>query len=346
MDNDSRRVVIVLGAGRSGTSLLMQILVDMGMQVSRNLIPANVSNPEGFFEDVDFKDIQAGLNSCLNVPLSLPLPENWLDTECANKAKSSLNPLLRSLLDEHAGILGIKDPRISTFLPLWLLLFNPLRVVPNYILAVRDPRSVITSFIRQYNNPGHIAELVWLLRTLEAIENTAADCFVAHYEDWFDQPLPFAQSLLQYTGLDAHFQGDLQTVLAQKIKPNLNRASRDDYEIQNPYVKKLYAALQQCRGADFDRDRLMAVVKECRQAMEGFKGWYQLAHQANKKLADTQGRLEKANAEAAKVKTLEGRIRELEAEKVNNAQWIQQVQKLERQFEQFMAIKLDAKWLN
>jgi hypothetical protein len=318
----------------------------MGMQVSRNLIPANVSNPEGFFEDVDFKDIQAGLYFCLNVPLSLPLPENWLDTECARKAKSSLNPLLRSLLDEHAGILGIKDPRISTFLPLWLLLFNPLRVVPNYILAVRDPRSVITSFIRQYNNPGHIAELVWLLRTLEAIENTAADCFVAHYEDWFDQPLPFAQSLLQYTGLDAHFQGDLQTVLAQKIKPNLNRASRDDYEIQNPYVKKLYAALQQCRGADFDRDRLMAVVKECRQAMEGFKGWYQLAHQANKKLADTQGRLEKANAEAAKVKTLEGRIRELEAEKVNNAQWIQQVQKLERQFEQFMAIKLDAKWLN
>jgi hypothetical protein len=205
---------------------------------------------------------------------------------------------------------------------------------------------VITSFIRQYNNTGHIAELVWLLRTLEAIENTAADCFVAHYEDWFDQPLPFAQSLLQYTGLDAHFQGDLQTVLAQKIKPYLNRASRDDYEIQNPYVKKLYAALQQCRGADFDRDRLMAVVKECRQAMEGFKGWYQLAHQANKKLADTQGRLEKANAEAAKVKTLEGRIRELEAEKVNNAQWIQQVQKLERQFEQFMAIKLDAKWLN
>jgi hypothetical protein len=77
MDNDSRRVVIVLGAGRSGTSLLMQILVGMGMQVSRNLIPANVSNPEGFFEDADFKDIQAELYSCLNVTVSLPLPENW-----------------------------------------------------------------------------------------------------------------------------------------------------------------------------------------------------------------------------------------------------------------------------
>jgi hypothetical protein len=346
MDNDSRRVVIVLGAGRSGTSLLMQILVGMGIQVSRNLIPANVSNPEGFFEDVDFKDIQAALYSCLNVPVSLPLPENWLDTDCARKAKSSLNQVLRSLLDEHAGILGIKDPRISTFLPLWLLLFNPLRVVPSYILAVREPRSVINSFIRQYNNPGHIAELVWLLRTLEAIENTAADCFVVHYEDWFDQPLPLAQGVLHYTGLDAHFQGDLKAVLAQKVKPNLNRASRDDYEIQNPYVEKLYSALQQCRGADFDRDRLMAVVKECRQAMEGFKGWHQLAHQTNKKLVDIQSRLEKLNAEAAKVKSLETRIRELEAEKSHNEQWVLQVQKLERQFEQLMAVKLDAKWPN
>jgi hypothetical protein len=336
-------MVIVLGAGRSGTSLLMQILVGLDMQVSDNLISANISNPEGFFEDLDVQDIQADLYTCLNVSLSMPLPENWLETECARKAKLSLEPVLQRLLNDKDGILGIKDPRTASFLPLWTRLFNSIRVVPIFILAVREPRSVIASFIRQYNNPGHTAELVWLLRTLEAIENTAADCFIAHYEDWLDEPLPLAQSLLHYTGLDKTFKGDLSGVLAQKVKSNLNRASKDDYEIQNPYVKKLYSALQHCRGADFDRDRLMAVVKECRHAMEGFKGWYQLAHQANKKLTDTQGRLEKANAEAAKVKTLEGRIRELEEEKVRNAQWVLQVQKLERQFEQLMAVKLDAK---
>jgi len=343
MNNDTRRMVIVIGAGRSGTSMLMQILVGMGMQVSGNLIPANISNPEGFFEDMDIKEIQADLYACLHVPsVVLPLPEGWLSSDCVKKAKSNLSDVVQRLLDEHPGILGIKDPRISTFLPLWTRVFNPMRIVPSFIVAVREPQSVISSFIRQYNDPGHVAELVWLLRTLEAIENTAADCFVAHYEDWFDQPLPLAQGLLHYTGLDAHFQGDLKAVLAQKVKPNLNRASQDDYEVQNPYVHKLYAALQQCRGADFDRERLMAVVKECRQAMEGFKGWHQLAHQANRKLADHQNRLEKLTAEAAKVKTLEARIRELEAEKSHNEQWVQQVQKLERQFDQMMAIKLDA----
>ena len=341
MNNDTRRMVIVIGAGRSGTSMLMQILVGMGMQVSANLIPANISNPEGFFEDMDIKEIQADLYACLHVPsVVLPLPESWLSSDCVKKAKFNLSDVVQRLLDEHSGILGIKDPRISTFLPLWTRVFNPMRIVPSFIVAVREPQSVISSFIRQYNDPGHVAELVWLLRTLEAIENSAADCFVAHYEDWFDQPLPLAQGLLHYTGLDAHFQGDLPTMLAQKVKPNLNRASKDDYEIQNPDVKKLYSALQQCRGADFDRERLMAVVKECRQAMEGYKGWHQLAHQANKRLADTQNRLEKLTAEAAKVKTLEARIRELEAEKSHNEQWVQQVQKLERQFEQLIAVKL------
>ena len=335
MQSDSRRVVVVLGAGRSGTSLMMQILVAMGMQVSGNLIPANASNPEGFFEDVDLKDIQAALNSCINAPAFIPLPENWLDTECAKKAKAGLGPVLQRLLDEHSGVLGIKDPRIATFLPLWTRLFNPMRVVPKYILAVREPRSVIGSFMRQYNNPCHIAELVWLLRNLEAIDNTAADCFIAHYEDWFTEPILHAQGLLHYTGLDKTFKGDLSEVIALKVKSNLNRASKDDYEIQNPYVKKLYSALKQCRGADFDHERLMAVVKECRHAMEGFKGWYQLAHETKKKLANTQARLESVSAEVAKVNALEARIKEFEKGKQRTKELGQQVNKLLWQLESF-----------
>jgi len=339
MQVDSRHVVFVLGAGRSGTSLLMQILVRMGLQVSTNLIPANVSNPEGFYEDVDIKDIQAALYSCLNVPVSMPLPEDWLKTSCANHAKTQLDQALQQLLQAHSGILGIKDPRISTFLPLWVRLFNPLRIVPRYILAVREPGSVVASFINQYNNPGHLAELIWLLRTIEALENSAADCFVAHYEDWFaDHPQPLAQALLHYTGLDLDFKGNLSEMLASTVKPNLNRASHDRYEIQNPHVNKLYAALKDCHGADFDRDRLMTVVKECRQAMDGFKGWYQLAHQANKKLADTQVRLEKANTEAAKVKTLEARVQSLEKEKLRGDLLAAQLDKLQRQLDQLMTL--------
>lgn len=338
MQSDPRRVVVVLGAGRSGTSLLMQLLVRMGLQVSKNLIPANASNPEGFYEDADFKDIQTELYTCLHVPAFVPLADNWLDTECARAAKTRLRQVLSQLLEEHHGILGIKDPRIATFLRLWSRLFNPLRVVPTYVVSVREPRSVISSFIRQYGNAGHTAELIWLLRTVEALENTAADCFIAHFEDWFVDPEPTAQALLRYTGLGQNFNGDISEVLANVVKPNLNRASRDNYVIQNLCVLELYGALKECHGAEFDRDRLMAVVKECRQAMEGFKSWYLLAHQVNTKLADTQARLEKTTAEAAKVKVLEARIRELEKKELQNGQLAAQLQKLQRQLDQFIAV--------
>ncbi len=337
----SKRIVVVLGSGRSGTSLVMQALQAFGMRVSDHLTEASVANPLGPLEDKEIFDFQSSLIQELGGNVTAPMPEGWLQEKLVFRAITQLEALIQDRLDKVDGLFGFKDPKTSMLIPIWVRVFNRMKLIPAYVLTVRDPGATVASFMMQYNQPAHMAELVWLVRTIEAIDNTAADCFVAHYEDWFDQPLPLAQGLLHYTGLDAHFQGDLQAVLAQKVKPNLNRASKDDYVIQNPDVKKLYAALQQCRGADFDRERLMAVVKECRQAMEGFKGWYELAHQANKKLADTQVRLEKANAEAAKVKTLEARIQALEAEKAQNKQWAGQVHKLERQLEQLLAIKFN-----
>jgi hypothetical protein len=338
----SKRIVVVLGSGRSGTSLVMQTLHALGMQVSENLTEASVANPLGPLEDKEIFDFQSSLIQELGGHVAAPMPDDWLRDKLVFRAMTQLEALIENRLEKVDGLFGFKDPKTSMLIPLWVRVFNRMKLIPAYVLTVRDPGATVASFLMQYNSPAYMAELVWLVRTVEAIDNTAADCFVAHYEDWFDEPLPLAQSLLHYTGLDKTFKGDLSEVLAQKVKSNLNRASKDDYEIQNPYVKKLYSALQQCRGADFYRDRLMAVVKECRQAMEGFKGWYQLAHQSNKKLADTQGRLDKADAAAAKVKTLEARIRELEAEKIQNAQWVQQVQKLERQFEQLLAVKFEA----
>lgn len=339
----SQEIIVVLGSGRSGTSLIMQIMHSLGLQVSTNLIESSVANPLGPFEDKEIFELQSALINDLGGNVTIPMPEGWLQDKPTFHATSDLADLLQRRLMKLDGLFGFKDPKTSMLIPLWVRVFNKLKLTPVYVLAVRDPSATMASFQMQYNQPNYMTELVWLVRMVEALNDTAADCFIAHYEAWFDKPLPLAQSLMNFTGLDKYFQGDLSEMLKQKVKPNLNRASKDDYEIQNPYVIKLYSALQQCHGADFDRDRLMAVVKECRQAMEGFKGWYQLAHQANKKLADTQGRLEKAITESAKVKTLEARIRELESEKVQTAQWVQHVQKLERQFEQLVAIKFDEK---
>ena len=104
MQSDSRRVVVVLGAGRSGTSLMMQILVAMGMQVSKNLIPANISNPEGFFEDADIKEIHAGLISSLGSFAYIPLLDDWMSSEPVKTALPTLKRALKVSLDASGGL--------------------------------------------------------------------------------------------------------------------------------------------------------------------------------------------------------------------------------------------------
>jgi hypothetical protein len=273
MTDDVRKIVIVLGPGRSGTSLLMQILNKMGMHISDNMLQGSVGNPEGFFEDLEIVKIHKNVLQELNTQSSLPMPEGWLESEVVKKSRPELRNLLEKRLAEFNGIWGFKDPRTSNLLPLWNRILNSPGTIPVFIIAMRNPASVSSSLNRQINKEKAIAEMQWLQRTTDALHHTAADCFIVHYEDWFDDSSKIAEELLVYTGLDQYFSGELDEVLREIIKPNLNRAVYDEYQVQNEYVYKLYDILRNCRGDNFDREQLMATVKECRKVMNGFKGW-------------------------------------------------------------------------
>jgi hypothetical protein len=269
-----KKVIVVLSAGRSGTSLLMKGLGALGMRLSENMIPGSVGNPEGFFEDTEIVDVHKELFEKLNTHPVLPLPEGWLESEAAKKARPKIKKILENRLYDTDSIWGFKDPRTVSFLPLWSRILNAPGTVPVFILATRDPATVASSLRRQINREEAITELQWLQRTTDALHHTAADCFIVQYEDWFTRPYEQAEGLLKYTGLDKSFTANLEEAIQNVIKPNLNRAVYDEYQVQNEYVLRLYDVLKDCRGADFDRQRLMAVVKECRKAMDGFKGWY------------------------------------------------------------------------
>jgi len=329
----SKSVVVVLGSGRSGTSLIMQVLRDLGMAVSENLNEPSAANPLGPIEDKTIFDLHSSLIQELGGSPSTPMPENWLKDKEVIHAVSSLEEIMQKRLAGTKGVFGFKDPRTSMMLPLWVRVFNKLKVTPAYVLAVREPGATVASCLMQYNQKACMAELVWLVRMVEALDGTKCDCFIAHYEDWFTDNQHQARDLLQYTGLEQTFKGNLSEVLANTIKSNLNRTSGDDYAIQNSYVIKLYDALKECHGADFDRQRLMAVVKECRHGMSGFEGWYQLAHQANKNLADLRRKLA-----SIKVNELHARIQALETEKLRSDQLAVQVQMLQRQLDQLMTL--------
>lgn len=301
-EQETKQIIVVLSTGRSGTSLLMKALRSMGMRLSEDMMSGNYANPEGHFEDKDIVNIHRNLFHRLAAHPYLPLFDGWTSMPVTNKVKEELQDVLKRRTTPSSGLWGFKDPRISSLLPLWFRVFNTEKAVPIFILAVRNPGSTVASFIKQYDDEPSMVELAYLTRITDSLHYTAGDCFIVHYEDWFTRPVELAQGLLTYTGLDQYFTGNVEDTIKDVVKPNLNRAVYEDYEIQNEYVVRLYDVLKECRGDEFDRAKLMAVVKQCRKAMEGFKGWYLEAQKHITQEADIRGRLTRAREHESEVK--------------------------------------------
>lgn len=299
MGNQAGFVVLVLGAGRSGTSLLMQLLLKFGLLPSDAYIKANSANTEGFLEDAEIAVVYDKIFRLLGANAYFPLPSDWTKRLGTANTLEELQHVFSKYTSRYDRIWGFKEPRSSLLLPILLRALNRCRVIVKPILCIRDPSDTFVSFIKNFDEEPALIEIAWLIRNLDALYHLNCSCYIAHYEDWFISPVQNAQGLLYYSGLDKHFNSNLSEVMAETVKPNLNRASLDSYEIQNPFVIKLYAELKKCHGADFDRERLMSVVKECRRAMEGFKGWYLAAQQASKKLRDSESRLASLQDELA-----------------------------------------------
>ncbi|NEP91299.1 MAG: hypothetical protein F6K18_33355 [Okeania sp. SIO2C2] len=316
-EQKTKHVVVVLGSGRSGTSVLMQVLASIGMSISENLVPPRFHNTLSPMEDEDmtniyFKEIfpKVGSNSLL------PLP--YENMNCNRSLKDAIFRQLKQIIVKNTNkaksIWGFKHPATSLILPLWFQAFNSTATVPIFLMAVRNPSTSASSRKKSFGHAEAIGELAWLSNYTEALHHIGADCFIVHYEDWFSEPTKIAKEILSYTGLDQYFTGDVKEVLSQVIKPNLNRSVHEDYQVQNEYVLKLYNVLKDCRGADFDRARLMAVVKECRQAMDGFKGWYLIAQENIARVSTLREQLQTAKEKQAEIPQLQKRIRELERE--------------------------------
>lgn len=269
-----KKIIVVLGSGRSGTSLLMRALTRFGMTISAELIPSSVQNPSGTYEDRNIFAVHSDILKALNTNQYLPMPEAWLQNKAVKDSIKKLSNIIENEIDNTPTTWGFKDPRTALFLSMWNKIFNRSKVVPIYLLAVRDPASVVNSMKFQYSYAEEVVELFWLHKNCEALLRTGANCFIVHFEEWFVNAEEVIRGLLEFTGLKFFLkEKNIAEALLDVIKPGLNRSIYENYQIQNEYVIKLYDVLKDCRGSDFDRQRLMQTVNECRKAMDGFKGW-------------------------------------------------------------------------
>jgi hypothetical protein len=290
---DANRLVVVLGSGRSGTSILTRFLGACGMRLSDDMVGVSEQNPEGAFEDREIFDIQTQIFSRLGSSQVLPMPKDWMLGEWVNDSIRQLNDVINRRVSESKELWGFKDPRTSLLLPLWIRVFNKANVRPIYLMAVRDPQAVVSSLKRQYGSDEGTAELFWLYKNIEGLYHTGGNLFIVHYENWFDRPEMIANEILQQTGLLLPDNISVNTIVANILKSNLNRSIYTDYELKNEWVKELYSILKECSGVKYDREKLMSKMMQCRSVIKQFQPWPMEAQKQIKLHIDEKKQLKK-----------------------------------------------------
>lgn len=275
-----RKVVVVLGMHRSGTSVLTGLLGALGVDLGTRLVPADRHNPAGYWEQADIVSIHERIlqgmdRAWISARGTLPYPPDWWRDPVVQALKQDLAAVLAAEIARAEGRLwGFKDPRTARLLPLWQELFTELGIEPLYVLAVRDPRAVTASIVARDGIPAMRAELQWLLHNVEALAATRGTLrAIVDYDRWFVDFTGQARRLARALGLDADALSPEQLMHARGLLDEALRHQRPQGTTQLPYVDSLYALLAQAAVESREPSGLWEVIAQVKNALNLLQPW-------------------------------------------------------------------------
>ena len=209
-----KRLIVVLGMHRSGTSALTRGLTTLGVTLGERLNPPyDKANIKGFFEDLDILE--------LNIQILKALESDW--HFLAAIRPSDIDKLhdkgffLRAveLLRQKTAdipIFGFKDPRVAKLLPFWIDVFEQCEFDVGYVLVIRNPISVEKSLAKLYDFNAEKSHMLWLGHVL---------CSLVHTKGC-------KRALVDYDQLLIAAQQNIETI-AQRLKLEVNGKLLDQY---------------------------------------------------------------------------------------------------------------------
>ena len=147
-----RTLILVVGSGRSGTSLFTGIMQRLGFHVPQPEVTADPTNPRGFAESKWVVEFHTTLLGRAGVYVSDARPTAWAQTARVAVDEDVRRKLRKWLAGEFANEdhVIIKDPRLSWFLPLWRQAALDVGASPRFVTVLRHPAAVIESKQRSY----------------------------------------------------------------------------------------------------------------------------------------------------------------------------------------------------
>lgn len=140
--------VCIGGMHRSGTSMVANLLRLCGLHLGREdeMLPPASDNPEGFWENVNFRNLNDEILGALGATFDAPprLPRGWHELETLAPLRKKARAILRRSVTVEPW--GWKDPRNSLTLPFWSSLLPRMKV----LVCVRHPLDVARSERRRW----------------------------------------------------------------------------------------------------------------------------------------------------------------------------------------------------
>ena len=170
----TRRVVVVLGMHRSGTSAVAGSLQRLGVDFGPRLMPATEANARGYYEHIDLVNVHDRLLLALGRSWddTYPFPPDWWrDDALTGRFREDVLGLLRRDFPS-AGLWGFKDPRLCRLLPWWEPIWRAVGSEPFFVLVRRAPSEVADSMAKREGFSAAKSHLLWLQHTIEAERGT------------------------------------------------------------------------------------------------------------------------------------------------------------------------------
>jgi GT2 family glycosyltransferase len=297
-----KKLIVVLGMHRSGTSVITRGLQVFGVELGDQLMPANASdNPTGYWEDLDVNALNIKILEALRSDWQRVTPIDADDVTFLCK-KGFLLKAVELLRKKSSGTLsfGFKDPRLSLLLPFWREAFKncaDLEVI--YVITARNPLSVVMSLGKRGVNPIH-GYLMWFSHVLESLKSTWGEKHVVvDYDKLLADPSHELGRIAKSIGLEIDFKALYAyeiNFLRKDLRHTFYKNSDLAYDISCPQIIREIHAETEKISADFINSDLQKKIAQWCGELNRVGAFLRLIDENRRYLSISNERVEELNS--------------------------------------------------
>lgn len=247
-----KKLVVVLGMHRGGTSAITRSIQVLGATLGNSLMPPAADNPKGFWEDLDIFQI--------NEELLTEFQSAWdrvglLAPNYQLPAVSKLQATAQAALAQKFSCtnhFSLKDPRIARLLPFWQRVFSESGLSVSYVIALRNPLSVADSLAQRNGFDQIKSYLLWLEHLLAAVYHTNGQRrIVVNYDRLIDNPEATIRRMAEQLGIGSIDTEALHEYKESFLDSKMRHAHYTQQDVMNAtnipkLIQQLYMILTEC----------------------------------------------------------------------------------------------------